>query len=140
TLIGELRYLYGNYVIDPFSHKKKDVVIMRDTIREREIMSLIEQAHFHYNGKELYLNCKMENVLYNFLYTILPLLEEKVDLYLTNDIRRLMVEEPLTPEINVKVETNTNLLEVGFSIDGVSDKEVNNILQADTEKKRYYRM
>lgn len=44
------------------------------------------------------------------------------------------------PEVEIKVEAETNLLEVGFSIDGVSEDDVNDLLQAVIEKKRYYRL
>src|SRR5699024_6670692 len=74
------------------------------------------------------------------LYTIIPVLEDKVDLYLTSDVMDLINEEDIQPEVNVRVEAGTNLLEVGFTIDGVDDEEVNQILQAVIEKKRYYRL
>src|SRR5699024_10419285 len=140
-IIGKLNYYYGNYEINPFSRlENKEVVIIRDVDKERQIMSLIEQAHFHYNGKELYLECSEDEDMYNFLYTIIPVLEDKVDLYLTSDVMDLINEEDIQPEVNVRVEAGTNLLEVGFTIDGVDDEEVNQILQAVIEKKRYYRL
>src|SRR5699024_8196562 len=90
-IIGKLNYYYGNYEINPFSRlENKEVVIIRDVDKERQIMSLIEQAHFHYNGKELYLECSEDEDMYNFLYTIIPVLEDKLELYLTSDVMNLI--------------------------------------------------
>lgn len=71
-IIGQLIYNYGPYNIDPFSQGERDVIIIREMTKEREIMSLIEQAQFHYNGKKLYLKCYDEDVLYQFIYTFMP--------------------------------------------------------------------
>src|SRR5699024_8805680 len=44
------------------------------------------------------------------------------------------------PSTSVQVESASNLLEIGFDIDGVDDSEINQILNAVIEKKRYYRL
>src|SRR5699024_10743267 len=44
------------------------------------------------------------------------------------------------PVTQVEVDNQSNLLEIGFTIDGVGEEEVQKILEAVIEKKRYYRM
>src|SRR5690625_4339783 len=102
-------------------------------------MGLIEHASFRYNGNELYIEAD-EDELYDFLYTILPLLDEQVELFLTSDVRDYIVENEPVPSTSVGIESASNLLEIGFNIDGVDDGEINQILNAVIERKRYYRM
>ncbi|RKQ33447.1 DEAD/DEAH box helicase [Oceanobacillus halophilus] len=140
-ITGKLEYHYGDHLIDPFNGRKQsdDVIIIRDVEKEQHIMQLIEHANFHYNGKELYIEADEEE-LYNFLYYMVPLMDEQVELFLTSELRSLVVENEPIPSTNVRLETSSNLLEIGFDINGVDDSEINKILDAVIEKKRYYRL
>lgn len=141
AIIGKLRYHYGAIEIDPFSERsEKDVIIIREVEKEQEIMHLIEQSNFHYNGRELYINLMEDAEVYDFLYTILPMLDKYVELYLTSDIQGLIVENEPIPSTTVQVESTTNLLEIGFDISGVNEEEVAAMIQAVIEKKRFYRL
>ncbi|MFD1037009.1 SNF2 helicase associated domain-containing protein [Virgibacillus byunsanensis] len=139
-ITGKLEYHYGEHQIDPFNGREQDdVIIIRDVEKEQQIMSLIEHANFHYNGRELYIEAD-EDELYDFLYEVLPILDKHVELFLTSEIRNFMVENEPTPSTSVRLESSSNLLEIGFNIDGVDDSEINNILNAVIERKRYYRL
>lgn len=140
NLVGKLLYRYGNYSLNPFSQHSTDKIIVRDVEKEQKIMRIIEQSDFHYNGKELYFKMTEDEVLYDFLYKKLPLLEEYVDLFLTDSIQKMIFTEIPTFHTNVSVDESTNLLEVGFDMTGVDETEIASILQAVVEKKRYYRL
>ncbi|GAA0606657.1 DEAD/DEAH box helicase [Virgibacillus siamensis] len=140
AIIGQLEYHYGEYQIDPFNgHDSKDAIIIRDVEKEQQVMHLIEHANFHYNGKELYINPD-EDELYDFLYHMLPLMDDYVELYLTSAIRNMIVEQKPSPSTNVSLESSSNLLDIGFNIDGMDDSEINQVLNAVMERKRYYRL
>src|SRR5699024_12441714 len=100
-------------------------------------MNLIEQANFRYNGVNLYLEITEDEALYDFLYHILLRLNEELELLLTSDISDLMTEEDQVPITQVEVDNQSNILEIGFTIDGVREEEVQQILEAIIEKKRY---
>ncbi len=140
-ITGKLEYHYGDQLIDPFTGRKEndDIIIIRDVEKEQQIMQLIEHANFHYNGKDLYMEAE-EDELYDFLYYVLPLLNDHVELFLTQDIRGMIVENDPLPSTSVRLESSSNLLEIGFDINGVNDSEINEILNAVIEKKRYYRL
>lgn len=141
SIVGKLEYHYGDEIINPFQGREQnEVIIIRDVAKEKQIMQLIEHANFHYNGKELYIETKDEADLYDFLYHILPLLDQHVELFLTSKIKNFIVENEPAPSTNVRVESSSNLLEIGFSMDGIEDKEISHILNAVMEKKRYYRL
>lgn len=140
-ITGKLEYHYGKHVIDPFNGRSEnDIIIMRDVAKEAEIMRLIEYANFHYNGKELYLETSEEEELYEFLYHILPLLSDQLELFLTSELKYMIVEQEPTATTNVRLDSASNLLEISFDIDGVEESEVDTILQAVVEKKRFYRL
>src|SRR5699024_5245221 len=101
---------------------------------------LIEKANFHYNGKELYIVTSEEEELYEFLYHILPELAEILDLFLTSGLKYMIVEHEPTATTNVQLDTFSNLLEISFDIEGVDDEEVQDIIQAVVEKRRFYRL
>jgi len=139
-ITGNLEYYYGREQIDPFSGQhQSEYIINRDSEKEQQIMGLIEHANFHYNGEELYIQVDDET-LYDFIYHVLPLLDKYVNLYLTSEIQHLIIEQEPVASTNVTVESSTNLLEIGFDIDGIDENEITNILNAVIEKKRFYRM
>lgn len=139
-IIGRLEYHYGEHLIDPFNGRKdNEHLIIREVEKEQQIMQLIEQANFHYNGKELYIEADEEE-LYDFLYYIMPRLDKEVELFLTSEVRSMIIDNEPQPSTNVRLEGSSNLLEIGFDINGVEDSEINHILNAVIEKKRYYRL
>src|SRR5699024_12322069 len=125
-------YYYGDYSIHPFREEtnKNDVIIVRDSEKEKQIMNLIEQSNFHYNGKELYINMTKDEEVYEILYTILPILDEYVELYLTSQIQQFIVETEPVPSTTVHVEQESNRVEIGFDISGLHAGEVDALLQA----------
>src|SRR5690606_16715212 len=139
-ITGKLEYHYGNHIIDPFgSREDHDVIIIRDVDKEKQIMQLIEYANFHYNGRELFIDADEEE-LYDFLYKVLPVMDEYVELFLTSEVRGFIIENEPIPRTSVRMETSSNLLEIGFDMDGMDDSEINKILDTVIEKKRYYRL
>lgn len=139
-MIGELVYEYGTYQMHPFQEQaEKDVILRRDPYKEREVMTLIEQAQFKYNGVELYLDLKEEE-LYNFFVQTLPMLEAKIDVALDKSLEGIFLQEENAPETFIEWNPDTSLLEVSFHMEGITRKEIDQFLQAVIERKSYYRM
>lgn len=139
-MTGQLIYRYGNIEIDPFKrYEREDVVVIRDVQKERQIMHLIEQANFHYNGKHLYIDATDDALLYEFLYTVLPELKKHISVYVDEQIERMLLRDELKPVISVDVDMNTNLLEIDFDIAGIDEAEIAPLLESIVLKKRYYR-
>lgn len=139
-IFGKLTYHYGNHQIDPFhENEMDDTIIVRDSSMEQQIMHVIEQANFKYNGKELYIG-EDEEELYTFLYTMLPILDKYVHLFMTSDVRNYITEQQPMPSTSIQMDGSTNLLDVRFTMDGINDDEIDEILHAVIEKKRFYRL
>src|SRR5699024_11687905 len=89
---GHLEYHYGSHRVDPFGDDSDDnKLIIRDTAKEQQIMHLNEYANFHYNGQRRYIEAENEEQIYDFMYKVLPILDEQLELYLTSSIRNLNV-------------------------------------------------
>lgn len=140
-IAGKLSYHYGSHEIDPFNGREQndDIIIIRDVEKEQQIMNLIEHANFHYNGKELYIEID-DDTLYEFLFSVLPVLDKYLELYMTDEIRRFFVDTQASPSTSVQLESSSNLLDIGFDIEGINDEEVDQVLNAVMEKRRYYRL
>ncbi|GBF11363.1 DEAD/DEAH box helicase [Tepidibacillus sp. HK-1] len=139
-----LEYQYGDRILNPFlletteTTENQETILIRDIVKEQEIMSILEGAPLKYNGKELYL--VGEDDLYQFLYHTLPLLEDKAEIYLTRSARLLMIPEQQKPVVSIDLDSSGDWLDVRFDISGIDQQDVQNILQSVIEKKRYYRL
>ncbi|RST57562.1 helicase SNF2 [Siminovitchia terrae] len=140
TIKTKLEYDYGGIMVNPFyQHEESGKILIRDVEKEKEIMNIIENAGMKYNGKELHLQLEEEE-LYEFLFFILPALGERCELFLTDDIRRIISLEQPVPKTSINTEESAGLLEISFQLDGIDDEEIVDIMRNAIEKKRFYRM
>ncbi|WP_324255035.1 SNF2 helicase associated domain-containing protein [Bacillus sp. REN16] len=140
-LTVSLEFWYGEDKINPFEQSRPDKVgriLMRDSEKEQEIMNVIESTSLRLNEKMLYVEGEEE--IFEFLYGILPKLEDKAEIYLTSSVKSLLLPNSHNPVTNIDVDSSGNWLEVRFDMDGIEQDEVKNILQSVVEKKRYYRL
>lgn len=136
-----LEFHYGENKINPFEsgeQRKDGPIIMRDADKEKSIMDIIESASLRFNGKMLY--AAGEDEIFEFLYEILPLLEEEADVFVTNAVKSLVMPVDDGPVTNIDMDSSGNWLEVSFDMNGIEQGEVQNMLQSVVEKKNYYRL
>lgn len=138
-----IEYHYDDIVIAPFqtehaSDPGEETILMRDAELERELMTIFERAPMHYNGTECFI--EGEEDLYDFLFTTVPQLEEKADIYMTQAVRSLFLTEKQKPTTSIDIDSSGNLLEIGFDMEGIDPENVQNILEHIVEKKKYYRL
>jgi len=139
-IIGQLTYQYDHYTINPFTEKNdSDVIIVRQRKKEEQIMRFIEDAQFKYNGKVLYIEVDDES-LYHFLYKVLPTLAKHVELILTPRLKKLIVAQNVQPNTFVRYDESAKLLDINFDISGIDEADIQKVLQAVVEKKRFVRL
>jgi hypothetical protein len=142
-LLARLEYVYDDMIISPLPQKamtnaRADVILMRDIDRENRIMELIERSSFKFNGIDVYLD--QEDDIYDFLYDILPQLDNDVEIYATNSVKTVMRTVEYQPKARLDIDVGTNWLEVSFDMEGMDEQEIQNLLRNLVEKKKYYRM
>lgn len=137
-----LEYHYGDFTINPFLHngiKEEDQpIVMRDTEKEKNIMSVIESSALKSNGQHLYLEGEEE--VFTFLFEILPRLEQHAEILLTKKVKTFFSPLAHAPAMNVDVDSSGNWLDVSFSMDGIESDDIQHILRSAIEKKKYYRL
>ncbi|MFC5529305.1 SNF2 helicase associated domain-containing protein [Cohnella yongneupensis] len=141
-LQASLEYVYDDIIIRPLPQldaqmNNPDVILMRDIEREHRIMALIERAAFKFNGRQVYLD--QEDDIYDFLFGLLPLLANDVDIYSTSAVKDIMRTEQYRPKARLDVDTHTEWLEVSFDMEGMDTDEIQRLLRNLVEKKKYYR-
>lgn len=141
-LTADLRYTYGEIQVNPFTSGEKQGrdgrLLIREMDKEQRIMQIFEEAGFQFNGRELHLDG--EENLYSFLYDKMPQLEELADVYTTLSLRQILVEPASQPVPRIDVDDTSGWLEVQFDLPDVGEEELERLLQALIEKKRYYRL
>ena len=137
-----LEYHYGDHMINPFLHQpvkpEMDAILMRDSEKEQMIMNVLESTQLKSNGQLLYLEGEAE--IFEFLYEILPRLEEMADIFLTKQVKSLILPEQRSPVTHVDVDSSGNWLDVSFVMDGIEQADIEQILLSAIEKKKYYRL
>ncbi|ABO51748.1 SNF2 helicase associated domain protein [Desulforamulus reducens MI-1] len=142
-ILAKIEYHYGDIIIDPFQSAatektEKEIILLRQVEKEQEIMKIFENTPLRYNGKECYLDG--EDQIYDFLYTSLPKLQEQAELYLTSAVKALIMPKQHASMTKIDINSEGNLLEISFDLEGIDHQEVTHILQSVVEKKKYYRL
>ncbi|WP_078381780.1 DEAD/DEAH box helicase [Sutcliffiella halmapala] len=140
-LLAGLEFHYENIMINPLEDREYlgRVPLIRDMEKEGEILQLIEESGFATTDEGYYLH--NEELEYDFLYHIVPKLQKLLQIYATTAVRNRIFKEKARPQIRVRVKKErTNWLEFKFEMDGIPDKQIQGILLALEEKRKFYRL
>lgn len=145
-LLVRLEYGYGNIVIPLTPEGAKSpqeigVILIRDSEKEALIAALMNTiASRPYKDRYLF---EHEEDVYHFLYHVLPQLERHCEVYATAAIQEVMYtpsQASSGPKASVNMKGDRSWLEVGFSMEGLDRKEIEQLVHAIMEKKKYYRL
>lgn len=140
-LLAGLEFHYANLVINSLDSKNDQakLLIVRDTQKEEKILQLMEESAFTKTDEGYYLH--NEELEYEFLYHILPTLQKLVQVYATTAVRNRIFRGNARPQIRVKVKKErTNWLEFKFEMDGISNNQIQDVLSALEEKRKFFRL
>src|SRR5690606_35360134 len=132
-----LEFQYGDIVFNPLDdHGPKrgtDLILLRDTEKEREIINLLDSGYMTRTESAYFLDD--EEAEYEFLYHVVPELEKLVDIYATSAVKTRLITDLRPPKISVELDERTDWLEFHFSMTGIGDSEIRGLLQALEEKR-----
>ncbi|MGM9948948.1 MAG: SNF2 helicase associated domain-containing protein [Lysinibacillus sp.] len=140
-LLAGLEFHYGHVVIQPLegSEQQPRTVIVRDVQKEQEVLDIMERSGFTATEGGYFM--QNEELEYDFLHHVLPKLQALAQIYATTAVRNRLVKKSAFPKMAVKVKKErTNWLEFKFEMDGITDGQVKEILQALEMKRKYYRL
>ncbi|MGN7476816.1 SNF2 helicase associated domain-containing protein [Solibacillus silvestris] len=139
--LAGLEFQYGQFVIQPLEAAdiSDEVLIIRDTEKEASVLALMDESGFTKTDGGYYM--QNEELEYHFLFHQLPKLSEMAQIYATNSVKLRIAKDNNFPKIRVNVQKErTNWLEFTFEMDGVSNKQIKEILAAIKVKQKYYRL
>jgi len=141
-LLAGLEFHYGEIVINPLDNARAgrgiNRILMRESDKEARILDLMEQANFMKTESGYFM--EDEEGQYDFLYHIIPQLEQLLKVYATTAIKIRLHVGHAPPRIRVDVDERTNWLECKFELDGVPVTEIRNLIQTLSDKRRYYKL
>ena len=142
TIFGKLLFNYGDIEINPFSSEtyKKDPsrILVRDIKTEGKILSLLEQSEFKVENGRFFL--EEEELIFDFINDIVPLLQNYCDVYYSESFKNIGFIGSNKIAGGLKLDTNLDMLEFNFDIEGIDFSELGSIFRALKEKKRYYKL
>ncbi|AMO86212.1 ATP-dependent helicase HepA [Solibacillus isronensis B3W22] len=138
--LAGVEFQYGQFVIQPLDDQLSDeVFIIRDIEKEAAVLALMDGSGFTKTDGGYYM--QNEELEYEFLYHQLPKLTKLAKIYATNSVKLRIAKENNFPKIRVNVQKErTNWLEFKFEMDGVTNKQIKEILAAIKVKQKYYRL
>lgn len=135
-LLVTLEYHYGDFMINPFHNtdEKPKFILVRDMEKEAIIMDIIEHAPINIYKNQLYLQ-QDEEAMFEFLFRILPQLEELVDIRISEEAKQETLYDASNLITSIDLEQQNNLLEINFDLAGIDEKTVQEVLRSVLEKK-----
>ncbi|RDW15903.1 DEAD/DEAH box helicase [Oceanobacillus chungangensis] len=140
-LLAGLEFHYKNVVINPSEEQngRESTMVIRDVEREETILRLMDESAFTKTDEGYFFH--NEDLEYEFLYHVIPKLQNFVQIYATTAVRNRIARVSTGPKIRVKHKKDrTNWLEFKFEMDGIPEKEIPELLAALEEKRKYYRL
>ncbi|MNO16906.1 ATP-dependent helicase HepA [compost metagenome] len=141
-LLASLEFQYGNIVINPLeqgsTHRGADLILLRDVDLEEQILGMMTESSFVQTESGYFLDD--EESEYDFLYHVVPRLEELLDIYATSAVKVRIVSISVPPKIVVNVDERTDWLEIKFSLNGISENEIREVIRSLEVKRKYHRL
>ncbi len=139
---ARVEFKYGEYLINPFDGKVSNTyngkILARDVKLEKDIMAFFENGEFSVERGKIYL--EDEEKIYDFIYELLPRLQEIADVYYSEDFKNIKISRSRSFSGGVRLNPDSDLLEFSFQLDGVEPNELEDIFSAIKLKKKYHRL
>ncbi|WP_019908885.1 DEAD/DEAH box helicase [Paenibacillus sp. HW567] len=141
-LLAGLEFQYGDIVINPLEEKPgergHEVILMRDSEAERRILELM--AHDSFARTESGYIMSDEEGEFDFLYHTIPLLEPLLKVYATTAVKERLFTGTASAKASLTWNEKTDWLEFKFSMAGIADSDIVQVLKSLQEKRKYYRL
>ncbi|MDF2905845.1 MAG: hypothetical protein K0R34_1166 [Herbinix sp.] len=136
---AELKYKYGDYEFNSFGNAVAgSYIVVRQREKEDAIISELLKLGF-VPFKNFYL-LKDEEKIYDFLSGRVMELEDKANLFYSEDFRRMGIRAPGSFKAGVRMNSEFNMLELDLSFDEVPKEELKELLHSYQVKKKYFRL
>ncbi|WP_223636135.1 DEAD/DEAH box helicase [Planococcus sp. 4-30] len=141
-LLAGVEFHYGHLVINPCEEADDEFRhypgIRRQREQEQEIVKVMKDSAFTQTDGGFYM--QDEESEYHFLYHVIPVLEELMQIYATTAVKLRVQKNYGGPKVKVEISERTDWLEFRFDLQDIPEAEIKKILKALEEKRPYYRI
>ncbi len=142
-ITSDVKLVYGDIIIVPFNkdkqnNRKNGSILIRDTDIENKIMNIFDKYDFKVMQDKIHL--EDENKIFEFVYSGLSELQKLSEVFYSDSFKDMKVKDASSFHGGVKLNTERNLLEFDFEIDGIDRKELKELFNSLKEKKKYYKL
>lgn len=138
----EVKFIYGNREINPFEGNRnsngQEQILIRDSKNEQKILEILNEYGFSVQPGGVYL--EDEEAIFDFIYGGIPKLQQQAHVYYSQDFKSYMTSRSFSYSGGIRLNTRMDMLEFSFEIDGIDFSELEDILFALKEKRKYYRL
>jgi len=143
NLIAKIKFVYGDIIINPFLHDEKNVtgderILVRDIEGENKLLKIIEEAGFKVLNGQIYL--ENDDYIFDFLYYTLPKIQNCAYVFYSDTFKNTKIKDASSFKSGIRLNKENDILEFSFSIDGISDDDIKEVLMSFKEKKRYLKL
>jgi SNF2 family DNA or RNA helicase len=143
SIIANVRFKYGERTINPFgplekSNRTGEKILLRDMEKERSILDILGETEFKVRNHEIYLD--EEAKIFDFISEIIPQLQEYAAVFYSEDFKSLAIRRMASFTGGIRLNSQTDMLEFTFDMEGIDRAELIHILNSFREKKKYYRL
>lgn len=134
SIICKINLTYSSRNIDYFD---KDPSVIRDNDYENEIIEMLMNCNFKIENNKIYLD-NLDDIG-EFLEENLKLLAEKYDVFTSQKLKETNIKKDIRVRSLFGIGKD-NIMSYKFSLDGIENNEIVNILNEVKKKKKYYRL
>lgn len=136
-LIGDIKFIYENNEFNPLDEKIK-LTFPRNIIEETKAMNIFRKSGFMLDTKNLRFILPDNDKIYKFLTNDINYYMQHFEVMVTDTFKKKQVREPKIGNIGVRVENN--LLSIDLENLEIDVKELEDVLEKYSLKKKYYRL
>jgi SNF2 family DNA or RNA helicase/uncharacterized Zn finger protein len=142
-ITADVRFMYGDNMINPFlpvirSSSSPEKLLIRDLKNEEAILDILGMAEF--KVKEGRIHLTGDDNIYDFLFRLVPLLQDYAIVYYSESLRNMKLKQSLSFSAKFRLNSETSLLEFSFGAEGIDRSELAEIFISIRKKKKYFQL
>ena len=141
-ITADVRFKYGERVINPFSSDRNrspfDKILIRNLEVEGNILDILAETECKVSGNRIYLD--EEDKIFDFVNSVIPKLQEHSQVYYSESFKALSFKRLPSFSGFLRLNSINGFLEFNFNIEGVERNELASIFESIRQKKKYFRL
>ncbi len=139
SIKASIKFQYGAYEINPLEPIiPEGIVIVRQKEKEQEVLEYMES--FHFNPYKDGFLLKEEEWIYDFIIDGANELSNRYHVFYSDDFRSITIKNTGAVRSGIKVNKNSDLLEMNLEYDEVPKEELKELFYSLMLKKKYHRL